>query len=423
MTDTTPSARGTNLVSYLPLLWKARLLLLISAAISAIVAFGVVAVRPPVYVATGVLVLPAASQGPSLIESLPFISKDATQLSILHGIATSQRAYREVSKLTKEPLRDLNENLKWKIDSQTNQLEVISHHENRAKAQAIADYAIGVTRKMALEVQSNLAMSNASELSAFLTKKQNELRETEAELLEFQKSLRAAPAGVGPTSALDYFARLKQIEIDLGKVEKQLEFERQVAVRRGEPAANLQAGPQNPTWKERVTQVEYDLRVAQTRLGPDAPEVEALRRKLRVTQNQLSSEIREYIRSVNSNLDAKVADLEAQRLALEYQRGIVAELAKIAPREALQLQRLVRETEARAQAVVEIRRQFELSKVDTEVKRVPYAILEQPIVEAEPVNKDWKRPALISAIIGLLVASACIILARLIRTIPPLPEP
>jgi uncharacterized protein involved in exopolysaccharide biosynthesis len=373
-------------------------------------------------VATGVLVLPAASQGPSLIESLPFISKDATQLSILYGIATSQRAYREVAQKTNIPLRELNENLKWKVDSQTNQLEVISQNSNKARAQAVADYAIGVTRQMALEVQGNLALSNSTELAAFLKKKQAELREAESELLNFQKSLRAAPSGIGPTSALDYFARLKQIEIDLGKVERQLEFERQVAVQRGQPAASLQSGPQNPTWKERVTQVEYELRVAQTRLGPDAPEVEALRRKLQVTQNQLSREIREYIRSVNANLDAKVADLEAQRLTLEYQRGVVAELAKIAPREALQLQRIVREAESRAQAVVEIRRQYELSKVDTEVKRVPYAILERPIVQDEPINKEWPRPVMIAAIIGALVASACIILARMIRSIPPLPE-
>jgi uncharacterized protein involved in exopolysaccharide biosynthesis len=269
--------------------------------------------------------------------------------------------------------------------------------------------------KTSVTVSAGLGSSQADEINSVLKDRAAKLAELEEGLLTFQKELQTAPDAANPFGSGAYFARLKEVELDLAKVDKQIEVEREAAVRRGEPELERTSGPANPTWREKLATAEFELRVAETRLGPDAPEVEALRRKLTVTRLQLQKEIQKYIASVQDGLDGKFAALESKRQVLEIQREYLTEQSKLAPPESLEFQRRVREIEGQAKIVADLQRQYELAKLDSEVYRIQYTTLQPTYIEPEPVNKDAAKPTLFSLIGGLLTSAYCIIFAGLWR--------
>ncbi len=157
---------------------------------------------------------------------------------------------------------------------------------------------------------------------------------------------------------------------------------------------------------------EYDLRIAEVKLGPEAPEVVRLRRELTITRAQLQKEISNYLKSVSSNVDATIVQLEAQRIVLEWRVSSVQEMAKAAPDEAAQLQRRLREVGALTQVLSALRQQYELKKID-EVGDVSWSVLEPPFfTDEEPINKQFGRNGIVGFFLGMFLAVTVIILRQ-----------
>jgi uncharacterized protein involved in exopolysaccharide biosynthesis len=259
---------------------------------------------------------------------------------------------------------------------------------------------------MSTDLATRLARENLGTLDPTVKVRQTELKEAEEALLAYIKTLKTAPDPSQPLAAGVYLSKLKETEIQLGSVEKQLEFARQAAIRRGEPQTVIASltGAVPPSWKQLVIQVEYDLRLAETRLGPSAPEVETLRRKLAVTREQAQVEIAKYIQSVETNVDSQIADLVSKKLVLEWQREQQSNLAKIAPQEAIELQRLVREVGARAEILRTLRVQTEATRIQADSYQLPFTLLQPPTIDPTPTNKSMSKPIIISSILGFLSA-------------------
>jgi uncharacterized protein involved in exopolysaccharide biosynthesis len=404
----------TKIKPHLPELKKGAGLIIGSGLLSAAVAYGIIAARPAEYRATSSLILPASAVS-SLTAALPFLSKEASPLSVLTGIGKSSRTFLELSQATKISTEELRNRLHWEENATTNQLTVSYVDAKKDRAVNVVNMARTILDKTSVTVSAGLGSSQADEINSVLKDRAAKLAELEEGLLTFQKELQTAPDAANPFGSGAYFARLKEVELDLAKVDKQIEVERAAAVRRGEPELERTSGPANPTWREKLATAEFELRVAETRLGPDAPEVEALRRKLTVTRLQLQKEIQKYIASVQDGLDGKFAALESKRQVLEIQREYLTEQSKLAPPESLEFQRRVREIEGQAKIVADLQRQYELAKLDSEVYRIQYTTLQPTYIEPEPVNKDAAKPTLFSLIGGLLTSAYCIIFAGLWR--------
>lgn len=371
--------------------------------------------KPNVYRGYATLVLPLSSSNASINLALPLLSRDSSPLSVLLGIAKSDLVFSQIVERTKLPRKTVRENLTWKEDSATSQISVTYTDTNPQRARNVVTIALEELGKSSRAISTSLAATNIVDLRAALDSRTETLQKSEDELLAMQAKLRTAIDPNNPFSGGQYLARLKEVEIELGKVETELRAVRETAIRRGEPAVTVPTAgaTSNPSWKQRVTDVEYELRVAETRFGPDAPEVEQLRRKLTVTRNQLQTEISKYIQSVQSNVASEVAMLVARKQILEWQRAYIADLAKIAPSEALELQRVIREVSAQTAALVETRKQYEAAALDQQVYRVQYTTLVTPQVTPNPVNKGRTKATIISFVAGALTCSVIIVLVNI----------
>jgi len=407
---------GSWLTPHLPRLWKGKWLLLAGALISGGIAYGYTKAQPARYEAVSIVVLPGSGGGMSAIANLiPSLGKDASPLSILAGMGNSAVVVGKVAEAMEMKPVDVRESLSFNPDPATNQLEVAAQSTDKDKAMRMVKHALDSLREVAEGTSRNLASEQSTQIENTLKVKEKELAQSEDALLAFQNRLKTAPDPANPLSGGAYLAQLKQVEYELGKVETEFEFARQTAIKRGEPAPIPQVSPaQQQSWKQRLAEVEYQLGVAETKFGPSAPEVELLRRQLTVTREQTQAEIAKYIRSVQENVDFEVATLAGKRQVLEWQREYLAGLAKLAPGEALELQRLIREIQARGEVVKNVRQQYELSRLDSQVYRIQYTMLVPPMLEEEPVNQRASMPTLIAAILGFLIGAGCIIGSNLL---------
>ena len=163
--------------------------------------------------------------------------------------------------------------------------------------------------------------------------------------------------------------------------------------------------PNTKPFRYKLIQLQYNLDVAQTTLGPLAPKVVALKREIDVTRQTLNEEISRYLQSVDVNLDANIATLEATRLTTKYQLDIASELAESAPREAVELARLAREVVILGDVSTNLRSKWEEAKIAADVDQVKWSVLEGPFIEDVPTNKHFVRNTAIGAIIGFLIGS------------------
>jgi hypothetical protein len=85
---------------------------------------------------------------------------------------------------------------------------------------------------------------------------------------------------------------------------------------------------------------------------------------------------------------------------LAWQRQTLATLAKIAPDEALDLERRVREIQAEAEALARMKSQLDAARLDAEVDRATYVMLDSPQLRDRPVNKDLPVPVGIVFLVG-----------------------
>jgi uncharacterized protein involved in exopolysaccharide biosynthesis len=406
-----------KLKQYAPDLRAGRVLILAGTIISAAIVAGLVLARPAEYESEAIIILPTTSSL-SLAAALPFLSKEASQLSVLGGIASSPRVMLEIARRENMKSGELRDRLKWNIESSSSQLQLTFTGPTKERGVKVLGTALEVLDSTAREVGFGIAKSQSIEIEQALRSKEGELAKLEDKLVTFQKKLRTVPDAANPLAAGAYFSRLQQVLLDLNKVEKQIEVERAAAIRRGEPdyqtvAPALAAA----SWKKRLADAEYELQVALTRLGPSAPEVESLRRKLDVTRQTLKKEASAYVTSVRSNVDSRFVLLEAQRQVLLVEREFLSQQAKVAPDEALEFQRMLREIEASAVIVKDLRKQFETARLESQVYKTQYTVLQPPRLVDEPVNKEVKTAAIIAGFSGFIVSCGCIIFAAAWRKV------
>lgn len=304
------------------------------------------------------------------------------------------------------PGEEIRLGLRWDVNAEANQLTARYQDSDGKRAVQMIQDASTELRSLGSELRKELAGTLEAQLRAALKQREAGLAELEQSLVAAQKRLRTVPDAASPTG-LTALGRLKDVEIELGRTEAALKVARKSAVARGEtknsvvlPVSSRTNAMTGPSWKQRVQQDEYELRVAETKFGPDSPEVLTQQRKLRETERQLTREMTDYLASVRQSLDPEIAALESKRQVLAWQRQTLATLAKIAPAEALDLERRVREIEAEAEALARMTSQVDAARLDAEIDRATYVMLDPPQLRDRPVNKDLPVPFGIAFLAG-----------------------
>lgn len=384
---------------------RARPAIIAVGIVFALIAVGLTAYMKPIYQAEASLLMATQSQSANPLSS--FLGKaDANPLNVLKGIVKSRTAMERIAEESHVDIKDLEKALGVTTNADENQLVIsVAWKKDKEKAKAIADATIKTLESMKREIGFSVASRQSQLLEKQILEKQRELEAAEKSVKDFQKIMKAPVDPTSPASLAELMKQRKQLEGDLEALKIQISEAKKQAQRVAGSSAELPTGlPNAEEWRGRVVKAEYDLRIAEVKLGPEAPEVVRLRRELQITRDRLQTEISNYLKSVSSNVDANIVQLEAQRIVLEWRVSSVREMAIAAPDEATELQRRLREVAALTTVLATLRQQYELKKID-EVGDVSWSVLEPPFFpDEEPINKNYVRNGVVGFFLGAFLS-------------------
>ena len=387
----------------------------------------------PVYEASSTLLFPAGGASPlagiaqSFGINLP--SGGTAPLKMYRAVLESARLREMISQETGIKAKKLQSMTTVKDDAQASLITVLVRHEDPATAQKVAKLYIRSLARLNKELNLPVARNQVEFLERELSSRTKQLREAESRLLEFQRRMvgeggapslagTSVPAGgiaglpsvrvSGGVSGLDtaYLQQLNSARLQLNQVQQQIAAAREAAQRVAQSATELPADlPPAALWRAKLTELEYELRVAELTFGPDAPNVVKLRKEIELTRQQLRKEIENYLKAVNMNVDPNLAPLELQRVGLEAQVNALQQLAARAPEDTLQMQRLAREVSTLNELVQQLRVALEQARMEMSRDPNRWEVLEEGRLREGAINKRWVRNSALGFAIGMIIST------------------
>jgi hypothetical protein len=239
---------------------------------------------------------------------------------------------------------------------------------------------------------------------------QNALERTEKQILAYQAQMQTspAPANAGDTMLLsNYGSRLQEVEYRLHQVQQELSIAKSMAHSVASKAETLPTGLPVDTWRTKLLGLEYELHVTEVTGGPQSPKVVAARRTAEIARTQLRSEIANYMRAVDINVNADIAPKLAEEMVLKWEADYVRTLVRAAPRELAELQSLLRKQSMQTAILVNVQTETTKAEIDEQISSkdpIRFLILDKPgLNNDDPVNKRWGRNSAIGAVLGLLI--------------------
>jgi uncharacterized protein involved in exopolysaccharide biosynthesis len=397
-----------DLKPYFQAIWSRRFFVVIVALTAALIGLGITFALPTAWRARTVLLLPTAPDASAL--SIPFMNQEADPLLILQGIVQSYPAQQYIAKNNGLTETQVSNDLNVTTDSGRQQLSISYETTDREFGLKVVRSAIKILDELGARTELDIASSQARVLEQAVKDKTREVEDIEAQIRKFQETTVTAPDPSSPFAGLAYVQRLRAVQMDLGTVKRQLTVAREEASRQAQKSVSVPTAlASNQKWRDRLVQMEYDLRLKETQLGPEAPEVVATRRQIDVTRRQLAQEIAQEMTAVQQSLDPRLAELEARRLLLEWQEEYLVKMADIAPKESEALQRLLREASVRTEVLKQVRTQFEQERIKARVERIKWGVLAEPYIEPKPTNKQFVRNTLLGGFLGILIAALVVV--------------
>ena len=389
----------------------------------------------PVYEASSTLLFPAGGASPlagiaqSFGISLP--SGGTAPLKMYRAVLESARLREMISQETGIKAKKLQSMTTVKDDAQASLITVLVRHEDPATAQKVAKLYIRSLARLNKELNLPLARNQVEFLERELSLRTKQLREAETRLLDFQRRMvgeggapssasTSVPTPMGGLAGLPsvrvsggalgfdtaYLQQLNSARLQLNQVQQQIAAAREAAQRVAQSATELPADlPPAALWRAKLTELEYELRVAELTYGPDAPNVVKLKKEIELTRQQLRREIENYLKAVNMNVDPNLAPLELQRVGLEAQVNALQQLAARAPEDTLQLQRLAREVSTLNELVQQLRVALEQARMEMSRDPNRWEVLEEGRLREGAINKRWIRNSALGFAIGMIIST------------------
>lgn len=362
------------------------------------------AVIKPQWQAEASLLLASQDQAASSALSALVGRKEAKPLAILKGIVRSRSALERVAKEAGVDRELLEESLKVTTVDDANQLTLTIGWKDKDQAIGLLQDVIDTLEAMRSEIGFTVANRQSKLIEQAIKKKEQELDTAESAVMAFQKRMKAPVDPTAPSTFADLMKSKKQLEADVKALASQIGQAKENALRLG-AAVELPSGlPNAQEWQTKLSKAEYDLQIAQVKFGPAAPEVVRLKREVEITREQLQKAVRKHIAAVSSNVDATIADLQAQKIVAQIRLDSVNAMVAAAPDEAKALNKLLREVAALTEVLASLRQQYELKKIE-EIGNVSWSVLEAPfLTQEDPINKQYARNGVLGFLVGCLLA-------------------
>jgi uncharacterized protein involved in exopolysaccharide biosynthesis len=379
---------------------------------------------PAIWEAKATLIFPVRT--PSLLGTGSFdqaslaatLTGGPTPLKVYGGMLESEQALSIVAEgagLSRRKVRDMR---RLQDQAMESSLTVSARHANPDLARKVVALHLAALEQINERVSRPLASSDADALAVKLAGQRDKVSAAEARLLEFQNRAITAPSvassGQGKDAVLipngsGWSHTLRQLEVEHGRVAsvvKSIQSRvQEIASQGGKLPSAL---PPVQKWRDKLTDMQYELKVQELTLASQAPELVKLRKQIALTETALRSELNKYAAAAGqgmvdpgSDQAGRLPELVTQKVALEAQMGAVRKLAKVAPSEAIELSRLTREVAVQSTILQQLQAQHELASLQAERDPNRWQVLDEPRVEDEPVNKSLFKNGAIATILGL----------------------
>jgi uncharacterized protein involved in exopolysaccharide biosynthesis len=390
-----------NLRPYLAYLGKSWYRILILTAIFTVAALGLFYVLPPQYRAFTVIVTPIIPSA----NAEKVAAGDASPLTILQGLGESHPVYDAVSKATGVKSADLRSILRVRRDPEYGQVIISATTGKKDLSLKMVTVALQEVRRLTSSLALTIADQQTRNLASVLEVEEKSLQDLEKDFSDLQARLKTIPDNSSLPVNSAYQKRLQQLDLEIAATQKKLEAARDYVNKlTTSPVSTPVADPARESFRVKVTGLEYDLRIALTKFGDQAPEVEVLRRQIAVAKSEFAREMRNRRLAADLSLDPQIAELEAELAALETTRSAISDLSEKAPEEALQFVRMQRRVENQKIAVDVVRAQFNQARIQSDVYKMPWSVLQEPLTEPTPVNKKYSQIAIIAFSVGLILS-------------------
>lgn len=406
--------------------WQQKWILLTCLVVLTALGVAYTAICNPVWEATATIVFPTRSpsllggggvtdQGPLSVA----LTGGPTPLKIYKGFLESERALTEVASTLGLKRKEVFKARKIVDQSMENSLTISARSLNPDLAKQLVQAHLDALTKINREVSEPLYADDASVLGRKLEEQQIRVRELESQLQHFQESAITAPTvsavGTGKeTTVLAGASRWsdlqRQLEVDVRRINGRIQaIQKQVAQATGNSSLLPSNLPPVRKWRDRLVELEYELKIKEISFAPASPEILQLREAVSETKANLQKEISAYTGAIKTGaLDPSagtesIAGLVTERFGIEAQLEAVRRLAKLAPAESISLSRLTRELTTQSGILQQIQAQYELAKIQEMRNPNRWQILDEPTVNEDPVNKSFAKNGLISMFLGLVL--------------------
>ncbi|MCU0317416.1 MAG: Wzz/FepE/Etk N-terminal domain-containing protein [Fimbriimonadaceae bacterium] len=338
--------------------------------------------------------------------ALAALTQTASPLSLLKGVAVSRRVEAELLKVAPMEPRTMRRIYSVTDLTKENQLILSARSKDREKAMEIVKTAIASMEEIGREIGFSNAQREVKYLEGAIEARTKELTAAQSRLASFQRSMKAPFDPEEPGTISNYQGRLREATLEYEAVNRQINLLRAKARRAAGKATTAPTSiPSVAEWRKRLIEQEYELRIAETTLGPENPRLTQLREQVRITKDTLSKEVSRYLTTIDAAIDPELASLEGRKIILEDQKKVFQELAEAAPTEAQTFSKLLYEVQMIQAALTQLRTAFEQARTNAEVDRVRFSVLDQPAIDPEPTNKNYGRNGSLGAILGLILGA------------------
>jgi uncharacterized protein involved in exopolysaccharide biosynthesis len=359
-------------------------------------------VAAPVYVGKASVILEVDPV--DAVTMFRFGAEAPSALDIIEGVIKSnpvQQSVRDATQdLTPDKKRmsegDLSTLLTTTKEYKRNQVVLTVRNKDQKLILGVLESAILALKTRDKELNYSTAGKKAEYLVEAISDKENELDQAQADLSAY---LTAMKAPSDPTEPGDVAIKLQAYKDFL---ETQLEAAKSQAKAAAEGALDMPtASSASFYWRTKINDLKFQLRAAEVTFGPAKPEVVKLQGQIAEAEKMAKEEVGKEIESLDQNLSTKVQDLELRRRTLIYQVAQAKVAAEAAPGEAVEIQRLYREVRTLEEVLVTLKRNYEARRVDAQIEKVRWDVLEDPYIKERPANK---RPLFYTALAILLGA-------------------
>jgi len=308
---------------------------------------GVVALQPtppPVYVAAGML----AYRRPSVIFSSTTTKIQQEGQEITKDMLLDRRVVEAAAKKVKVSAKKLAATVQVKMPSKNNDgsglIQVLYKNADRKKAEAVVEALMKEMVARSQTINTSRLRETIAQINQRLPKVTQELRDTEAKLEAYEKreatSILAAQSGVLPQAITNSQQQQRQLRVQLGGIEAQINSLQQrlgLNVEQAYVAQALSADPIIAQLRVQLFSLESQLKILRSDLQEEHPKIVELVKQKLVFEQQLQERQSEVLggngvaaplRSadrirVDSSLDPARQQLAQTLIALQTQRDTV----------------------------------------------------------------------------------------------------